>query len=160
MCYLFTKYLIPKSTPTCVVLQPKGPFFINGLSRRYSAKYDQALTSFISKEEFLDIADDINDKLESYWPCLCSILFGYFMAIFTFGISVLIPWVCVSEAEGQARNFIDHINKDVLIYRRLNLRLVKKWCVSWLEVKKMISAREEEADKTSLVEMTKLEDIV
>lgn len=159
MCYLFATRLVPDSTPTCIVLRPKGPFFLNGFSKKYSSRYDNALQAFISQQEFIDIIDDLNEKIESHWPCLCSMLFGYLMAIFTFGLSLLIPWVCINEAEGQATKFIDHINQDVFAYRRLHMRLVKKWCVSWIEVKKMISNRGEELDKSSLMEITRLEDL-
>jgi len=159
MCYLFAARLVPDSTPTCVVLKPKGPFFLNGFSKKYSSRYESSLGELISQQEFIGIIDDLNEKIESHWPCLCSMIFGYIMAIFTFGLSLLIPWICINEAEGQATRFIEHINKDVLIYRLLRLRLVKKWCVSWIEVRKLITNPLDECDKSSLMEMTHQEDL-
>lgn len=130
-------FLIPKSTATKIIIKPKGPYFINGLSKKYSTKFPKQLESYLKPEEFTLIIDEINDILQTYWSCTPALLFGYLFCLFTFGLSFLIPYVCINEAVKFIEDYFAKINWDILKRRGVQIGLRRYWVISWIEVNVM-----------------------
>ena len=75
----------------------------------------------------------INDTLDNYFPCPLCWGFGYLLAIFTLGLSLCCPAVCVRDAEYNVIKFIDSCNRKRLANKNIKLYLRKKCGTSWLE---------------------------
>ena len=75
----------------------------------------------------------INDILINYFPCPLSWYCGYFCCIFTLGLSLLCPLICINEAEEGIREFIDRVNAKKLKDKKMRLVLRKRCGTSWLE---------------------------
>lgn len=75
----------------------------------------------------------INDMLINYFPCPLSWYCGYVCCIFTLGLSLLCPFICIRDAEEQVRDFIARVNNRKLKEKNMKLVLRKKCGTSWLE---------------------------
>ena len=78
---------------------------------------------------------DLNKALSNFWPCTLSISIGYIFALFTCGLSFLIPNLCIKDAEQSLRTRIDYYNKYRLVGRGLELELKKECSTSWIELR-------------------------
>ena len=126
---------IPDPTDRVHIVRPSAGTFCTGLARAYDETYDAVvLGKYISKGEYTSIVSRINDTLENYFPCPLCWCFGYFMAIFTLGLSLLCPMICVNDAETNVRQFIASCNRKKLNNKNLTLVLRKKCGTSWLEL--------------------------
>lgn len=115
-------------------MPPASKTWVNGLAQTYSEEYDEPrLRNFIDRRTYLDIMERINDTLINYFPCPLCMCFGYLFAIFTCGLSFLCPYICISDAENNVRDFIERLNRKKLKDRRVHLTLRKKCGTSWLE---------------------------
>ena len=81
--------------------------------------------------------ESINDALFNYFPCPMCLFCGYFLAIPTLGLSLLMPNVCIRDAEAEVRRQIEKANKKKLNDRGMELALRKKCGTSWLEFRKL-----------------------
>ena len=81
------------------------------------------------------MVNDLNRSLSNYWPCTLSISIGYIFALFTCGLSFLIPNLCISEAEKSLRTRIDYYNKYRLVKQGLELEFKKECSTSWIELR-------------------------
>eukprot|EP01016_Furgasonia_blochmanni_P032263 TRINITY_DN332_c0_g1_i13.p1 TRINITY_DN332_c0_g1~~TRINITY_DN332_c0_g1_i13.p1 ORF type:complete len:217 (+),score=16.37 TRINITY_DN332_c0_g1_i13:66-716(+) len=142
MCDALFKKFIPKSTPKVIVLPATGTTFVTGLSNTYSDDYPEEIDGMISEEEFVDAIAQINDTLQTYWPCFFSRCLGYICCPLSLGLSLCIPNVCMRDAEMMARRTIKSLNKRVFNPRGLNVDLVKHCSTSWLEVTYLSSDKE------------------
>ena len=85
------------------------------LRRATREEYDAVvLGKYINKREYIDIMERINNTLENYFPCPLCWCFGYVMAIFTLGLSLCLPAICVNDAETNVRQFIAACNRKRL----------------------------------------------
>ena len=76
----------------------------------------------------------LNHKITQYWPCCFAYYCGYCCLPVTLGFSLLIPTVCIDEAEAVLIREINKIHRDVLGNSKLEMRLVKKFYDSELIV--------------------------
>ena len=91
---------IPASSKRRIIVRPKGKVFVNGVAAYYAMDYDQdRLGLYLSESEYKYLMAVINDTVNSYWPCGCSIWTGYVLAPFTLGMSLLIPNICIKDAK-------------------------------------------------------------
>ena len=100
MDFIF-KLQIPRSTPGSFIIRPQGKTFITGISSSYhDDHYDkQILGNYLSEAEYKELLKTINLTMHTYWPCSCTIWFGYLLAPFTLGLSFLLPNLCISEGK-------------------------------------------------------------
>lgn len=80
-----------------------GSRFINGVSNQYDTKLPTILKGEVDEAKYTQHMNHINKKLQMYWPCTFAHCCGYLFAPVTLGLSLLIPRVCVSEAEAILR---------------------------------------------------------
>ena len=91
---------IPSSSKRRIIVKPRGKVFVNGVAAYYAMDYDQDhLEPYLSEHEFMYLMGIINDTVNSYWPCSCSIWTGYVLAPFTLGMSLLVPNMCIRDAK-------------------------------------------------------------
>lgn len=115
-----------------------GQMFVSGISSQYDDKFPVALKKHIEQRFFDETMARLNDALSSFWPCLPAFLMGYGCCLCTGGLSLLIPWICISEAEDSAKTLLKEANEHYFFDKNLEIRLVKKCCVSWVSKKEMM----------------------
>ena len=59
---------------------------------------------------------------------------GYILAPFTFGISFLLPNLCVADAKNALIQAIARNNRLKLNDKGLEMRYVQAWGTSWIEI--------------------------
>ena len=100
--WLYNMLYIPESSEHIIVIKPNGKTFITGLAQSYSEDFnEEAFSGYLTKREFVNIMEAINDSLFNYFPCPMCLFCGYFLAIPTLGLSFLMPNVCIRDAEEQ-----------------------------------------------------------
>ena len=80
--------------------------------------------------EFENLITAVNKTLDDYWPCSFCWYFSYIFAIITFGLSLLIPNVCIQDATENLQAVIVRANKK--FKTRVDIQLVKYYGSSWL----------------------------
>ena len=100
MDWLF-KLQIPRSTENKLIISPLGKTFITGISSVYREdQYDETiLAKHMSEKEFKLLMQDVNRTLKTYWPCSFCIWIGYLLSPLSFGLSFMLPNLCISEAK-------------------------------------------------------------
>ena len=103
-----------------------GKTFVNGLAQQFNEdSYDRAvLSKYIPERDFKKIMSNINDTLYAMFPCPLCFCFGYCCCPCTLGLSFLLPYVCVRDAEREMRDLLHKINLQILHERKLHLDLV------------------------------------
>ena len=75
----------------------------------------------------------INDILINYFPCPLSWYCGYLFCVCTLGLCLLLPYICMRDAEQELRQFIARVNARKLKEKKMKLVLRKRCGTSWLE---------------------------
>ena len=88
----------------------------------------------LSESQFISLMFEINEILELYWPCNFCWFFSHIMAVFTLGLSLLLPLVCISQLEAELQDLFKYTNKD-LIKKGLKISLQRRYFSSWLEIR-------------------------
>ena len=135
MCFdcIFNKQ-IPETNAAFVVAGPASKTWVNGLAQTYSEEYDsEKLSPHISRQEYVQCMERINDLLINYFPCPLSWYCGYLCCLFTLGLSLLCPYICISDAEEQLEMLVRSINNKKLKSKNMKLVFRKKCGTSWLE---------------------------
>ena len=132
----FFRLQIPRSAPGSFIIRPQGKTFITGIASSYKDdQYDELiLGNYISEAAYKELLKTINLTMNTYWPCSCTIWFGYLLAPFTFGISFLLPNLCISDAKIGLIATIERQNRIKLREKGLVLRYVQGWSMAWLEL--------------------------
>eukprot|EP00354_Favella_ehrenbergii_P007443 CAMPEP_0170469304 /NCGR_PEP_ID=MMETSP0123-20130129/12174_1 /TAXON_ID=182087 /ORGANISM="Favella ehrenbergii, Strain Fehren 1" /LENGTH=143 /DNA_ID=CAMNT_0010736119 /DNA_START=9 /DNA_END=440 /DNA_ORIENTATION=+ len=126
---------IPESTDSIVVIRPSAKTFVNGIASTYDEEYDARLKGRVSEFEFTDMIEKLNDQLSSMFPCnLCWVL-GYVLCPFSLGLSLLIPYQCIKDAEESLLHRINRNNRKLLLSRGVEMVLVKRRGTSWIELR-------------------------
>eukprot|EP00826_Nyctotherus_ovalis_P021881 TRINITY_DN17144_c0_g2_i1.p2 TRINITY_DN17144_c0_g2~~TRINITY_DN17144_c0_g2_i1.p2 ORF type:complete len:165 (+),score=33.81 TRINITY_DN17144_c0_g2_i1:134-628(+) len=124
---------IPKSTKNRVIVPPASKTFINGMANSYSMKYpSEYISSMLNSTDFLNIMQDINENICSFWPCCFCHTFGYGCALCTLGLSFFGPYICISEAQEHLEQRIRYWNRTFLAARNVKLSLNFGCSTSWL----------------------------
>jgi hypothetical protein len=119
------------STRTTVRSGPTGKLFVNGISNSYDEKYSPELEHILSREEHSEIVRRLNSTLATYWPCSPVYFTGYIMIPCTFGLSLLCPMMCVSEAELHAKRLLENLSLKAKYFdRSVEFRLEKGYMTS------------------------------
>ena len=85
---------------------------ITGIAKAYSFEYDhKILGEYMTESEFTAMMARINDALVRIWPCDLSILIGYILCPITCGLSFLIPYMCISDAEKALDEQVKYFNE-------------------------------------------------
>lgn len=83
--------MIPKESNN-IILYPRFPIYLNGLSKKYSNLYKDTYKNIISQEEFELLIEEINEKINNFWPCcFMYYIIGIVFGILSFGITCLLP---------------------------------------------------------------------
>ena len=131
----FFNYFTPKSRPGRVIFPSTGSVYvISRISNRYKCDFPPELSGKLSESQFLTMMFEINEILEIYWPCTLCWVFSHVMMLVTFGLSLLIPLVCISQLESELKDVLYYNNKE-LAKRGLVMELKKKYFSSWLEIR-------------------------
>lgn len=130
---LFNK-LVPKSSENKIIIRPMGRTFVTGLSNFYDSSYPPQLEPFIGEVAFKNCMAEINNVVQNYWPCTCARFCGYWCCPFTLGLSFLVPFLCISDAESALQRQLDHFNRTEFKEKGLRFKLVKQCSTSWLEL--------------------------
>ena len=134
MCFDWIfNYQIPASSPQRVVIRPSAGTFVTGIAKQYSENYPQELSGYLNEREFNTLMNSINDMLYTYFPCPLCWCFGYLFSLPTLGLSLLCPYICVNDAEGNLKTMITRINRQKLEQKNIKLTLRTKCSTSWLE---------------------------
>ena len=134
----FFNWQIPRNTDTTYIIRPAQKTFVTGICLKYSDAYFRdavALKGRISFDEFTYMMGHLNDTLRAYWPCNCTIYFGYILAPFTLGLSFLLPNLCISDAKDALIRSIARQNRLKLTEKGLEMRYVQGYCTSWIEIR-------------------------
>ncbi|KAG9403172.1 hypothetical protein AC1031_006724 [Aphanomyces cochlioides] len=115
-----------------------GNTWVNGLSNEYDADFfPPELELYMSKADFDDALELINQALHDLWPCVPCWSSGYACCICTLGLSLYCAWGQVSEAERCTLRQIDRVNRRACFQERhVVWGLEKSWArhTSWLVV--------------------------
>ena len=113
-------------------LTATGKSFVNGVSSRYDDTYHaEILEGIVSETDFADICRRLNTKLQELWPCGPAYYCGMICSICTCGFSLLLPNMCVSDAEKAASLLLSNISMRTKYYDRgITFRLEKGYCFS------------------------------
>eukprot|EP00455_Lapot_gusevi_P050435 TRINITY_DN730_c0_g1_i1.p1 TRINITY_DN730_c0_g1~~TRINITY_DN730_c0_g1_i1.p1 ORF type:complete len:166 (-),score=22.27 TRINITY_DN730_c0_g1_i1:155-652(-) len=127
---------LPPSRPGVVVVPPVSSTCIGGLYSAYEEDFPPELDTYMSPQEYQDAMSQINDTLSNFWPCCYCFSFGWMCCPCTFGLSLLIPGICVRDAEHEVRKRMGFINWQMqnVQHRQVQFQLVKNCCSSWVEV--------------------------
>lgn len=116
---------IPKTTPQRYVIRPKSkPYtkhltfavapvektFITGVAQGYDTTYPSEhalLMEKLSEPEFSYIIGHVNQTVTAFWPCSFIIVVGYLFALFTFGLSFMLPNMCIKDARKSLIEFLE-----------------------------------------------------
>lgn len=105
---------IPNSKPTKIIIRPSQGTFVTGIAKRYCDQYPDGLEGTLSQAEFKKMMENVNDMLETYFPCMLCWAFGYLCCIPTLGLSLCGPAVCVNDAEDSLRTMLARMNRSSL----------------------------------------------
>ena len=113
---------MPKSTNNRFIIKPDGkwlaapltviiaPRFVTGISSRYYSDYDESLKCYIKEREYDQMLAAFNEVVGKMWPCPLSLALGYLFCPFTLGLSLLLPNICVADAEKALEAQIEYYN--------------------------------------------------
>ena len=136
MDLILNKMVLPKSSRDCFIIQPIAKTWITGIAKAYSFEYDhKILGEYMTESEFTAMMARINDALVRIWPCDLSILIGYMLCPITCGLSFLIPYMCISDAEKALDEQVKYFNEYRLKQQGLHLTFVKRYSYSWFELR-------------------------
>ena len=147
MCDWLFNLQIPDSTEQVIILRPVRKTFITGLASHYDEEYPEELKGRLSRLEFTQMMEPLNDQLGNQFPCGACWVTGYLCCICTLGTSLLCPAQCVNDAEEFARNGIERQNRKLLRERGIEMALVKRCGTSWIELR--LTKIPEKASKTT-----------
>ena len=100
----------------------------------YSDDFPIELSPYIDKYLYMRSINEINDILSVFWPCLPASIFGYLCCPCSLGLSLLMPYTCIKDAETVMMREIDRLNGEVFEPRGLKLKYIKKCGNSWMEI--------------------------
>ena len=106
------------------------------MSQSYDDKsYDrEALGDYISEDDYRYVITAVNLTIQQYWPCDFAYNLGYFFAIFSFGVSLFLPNLCIRDAKTNLKQTVVRMNALKLEERNLVLRYRSGLFTSWLEL--------------------------
>ena len=73
--------------------------------------------------------------IRTYWPCMLAVYIGYIFAIFTCGLSFLLPQLCISDAKKNLLENIMRMNRTKLEQKGLKMEYRSSCMTSWIELK-------------------------
>ena len=88
---------IPHSDDKVLVIRPSGKTFITGLAYSYWTPYDSGVN--MSEREFEYMLNHLNTIVSRFWPCSLLLWLGYLLAVFTCGLSLMCPAICMRDAK-------------------------------------------------------------
>lgn len=152
----------PEDDVSWVIVQvpSTGLRHLTGISSRYSTTYPSRLQDVISKAEFTDIMDRLNDTIIDYWPCNPCYYFGYACCLCTLGLSVLIPNYCASYSELYATAFLKNVSLKAKYFdKKISFTLIKRLCNSYVEIRYPAALLNQQlsTDSTSMILMSDIE---
>jgi len=124
---------IPHSTKDRIIIRPYGKTFVNGMAASYDFHYPREfLSSVLSEADFTSMMQDINDCVQSFWPCCFCFSFGYGCALCTLGLSLFAPFMCINDARDYLESRIDFWNRTFLAEKGLKMSLNFGCSTSWV----------------------------
>lgn len=131
---IFNVLIIPKSSPSKIIIPPIKKTFINGLSSKYSQEYPEQLSTYIDSKTYLECISQINMILNNYWPCTMAFLLSYLCSPCSLGLSFFLPKSCFDEAENLLTTVVNQINSQFFNPSKIHLKFIKKCSTSWFEI--------------------------
>jgi hypothetical protein len=109
---------------------------MNNISSSYDSMYpNDDLNGVITEYEFKDIITRLNNILIANWPCTSCYILSHVCIPCTCGLSLLIPKICIQEAESKAIEFLNFIShKESFYINKIVFKFKKNYCSSWIEI--------------------------
>ena len=127
---------IPKSQAGALIIRPSGRTFINGVAEEYDIDcYDEELLNGqVSEVDFRYVVGSLNLTLKQFWPCDFAVYLGYILAPFCFGLSLLLPYICIKDAKVGLLETLQRMNILKLKDKGLKLVYHQSCSTSWFEL--------------------------
>ena len=126
---------MPSASRSKVCLRGCGQRFANGMSNEYSSVYPRDLEGIVEESKFRSVMNEINDIMQTYWPCPFCFAFGWGCCLCTAGLSLLCPNMCVSEAERYLHKHLQQVNgRRAFLDAGVEWRASRCACTSAIEV--------------------------
>ena len=95
---------------------------------------EELLNGQVSEVDFKYVIGSLNMTLKQFWPCDIAIYIGYILAPFCFGVSLMLPYLCIKDAKKSLLECTQRMNS--LKFKDKGLRLIyRQSCsTSWFEV--------------------------
>ena len=127
------KSATPEELRQIAKLDATGLRFINGVASSYDQQYPEALEGLLSRRDFDEAIDHVNNMLVMYWPCNTCFFFGYVCSVCSLGLSLGCPNVCIAAAEKNARGELEYLNRTGPFREVGMIWSLKKTCfASWI----------------------------
>ena len=108
------------------------PYSISG---KYSCQYSLELQDIITRDELNYVVDKLNDNIQSNMPCIPMQIVAYSCCICTFGLSLLLPKLCIADAETNANIILEQISLTSKFYdRHIRFQLEKSFLTSRITI--------------------------
>ena len=146
MCDCVCNYLfVPKSDHKTVIIRPTGKTFITGIANGYSTPYEdsEALVDRMTEKELTYMLNHLNTIVARFWPCAMLMWIGYLLAPLTFGLSLMLPAICMRDAKEALTAAIARENRNKLHEKGLELTYKQFGSTSWMELAVLSSDRME-----------------
>ena len=92
------------------------------------------MADYMTEDDYRYVIGGLNVTLIQFWPCDLVIYIGYILAPFCFGLSLLLPNLCIADAKKGLMGTIERTNKTKLDQKGLKLTYHQSCSTSWLEL--------------------------
>lgn len=106
------------------------------ISSKYSSQYSLELRDIITPDELHYVIDKLNDSIQSNMPCIPMQIVAYSCCICTLGISLLLPKLCLIDAESNANKILEQISLTSKFYdRKISFQLERHMLTSNITIR-------------------------
>ena len=106
------------------------------ISSKYSSQYVSDLRNIMTPDEVHYIVDKVNNSIQSNIACIPIQVLSYGLCICSLGLSLLLPKICIIDAETNANNILEQISLTSKYYdRNISFHIVKNIFTSNIIIK-------------------------
>jgi hypothetical protein len=107
-----TSSYAPSSSEKVIIIpaEPSSPC-IGSIHYAYSTEFPVQLDNYMSRDEFDQIMESVNDTLHMFWPCGLCTTFAWVCCLPTVGLACCGPRICMHQAETEIKAKLARANK-------------------------------------------------
>jgi hypothetical protein len=107
---------------------------IGGIYSHYYAEFpDDILGKYMSRDQFVQVLDIVNDTLAMYWPCTLASTLAWVCALPTLGLACWAQRICMYDAEVEIHVKLAAVNRKLEIQQcPVRWRFSKSCMDSWV----------------------------